>query len=78
MPFAAFCKICDENIKKEKTPSGDCSIAYMVAPSPIHNIQSKIVDHFKKLHGIDPKPDPNSLSWKNDFKEVLFELPQYG
>jgi len=78
MPFVAFCKMCEEHLKREKPSNDDNSIAYMIAPAPLHNIESKIVDHFKRLHDIDPKPDPYSLSWKDDFKKVLFELPQYG
>lgn len=75
MPFAAFCKKC----KKEEdwAKHDDKSYAYMIG-SKLTDIKVEISKHFKSVHNIVPNPAPQRLSWNKDFKEVEFELGQYG
>lgn len=46
--------------------------------SKLTDIKVEVSKHFNNVHNIVPNPAPESLSWNKDFKEVEFELWQYG
>jgi len=44
----------------------------------LSDIKAEISEHFKNIHGFLPKPRPDSLSFRDDFKMTEVELAQYG